>query len=90
MREGVTEEVYAHVSAYRDRADYSEREKLAIEYAERFALEHLSLDDAFFARLRARFTDEELLDLSICVATFLALGRLTKVLRLDQEGEGEP
>ena len=89
-REGVTEEMYAHVAEYREREDYSEREKLAIEYAERFALEHLAIDDAFFTRLREHFADAEILDLTICVADYLAFGRLTQVLKLDQECSIEP
>ncbi len=77
--------MYAHVAEYREHGDYSEREKLAIEYAERFALEHLGIDDAFFSRLREHFEDAEILDLTICVADYLAFGRLTQVLKLDQE-----
>lgn len=57
---------------------------MAIEYAERFALDHLSLDDGFFTRLREHFSDADILDLTICTADFLAFGRLTEVLRLDQ------
>jgi alkylhydroperoxidase family enzyme len=86
----VTEEMYAHVAEYREREDYSEREKLAIEYAERFALEHLAIDDAFFTRLREHFADPEILDLTICVADYLAFGRLTQVLKLDQECSIDP
>jgi alkylhydroperoxidase family enzyme len=86
----VTEEMYAHVAEYREREDYSEREKLAIEYAERFALEHLAIDDAFFTRLREHFADAEILDLTICVADYLAFGRLTQVLKLDQECSIDP
>jgi alkylhydroperoxidase family enzyme len=89
-REGVTEEMYAHVAEYREREDYSEREKLAIEYAERFALEHLAIDDALFTRLREYFADAEILDLTICVADYLAFGRLTQVLKLDQECSIDP
>ncbi len=84
-RQGVTEEMYAHVAEYRRREEYSEREKLAIEYAERFALEHLAIDDAFFMRLREHFDAAEILDLTICIADYLAFGRLTQVLKLDQE-----
>jgi alkylhydroperoxidase family enzyme len=89
-REGVTEEMYGHVAEYREREDYSERERLAIEYAERFALEHLAIDDAFFTRLREHFADAEILDLTICVADYLAFGRLTQVLKLDQECSIDP
>ena len=46
---GVTEELYAHVGEPRH-AEYSAQESLAIEYAEKFAADHHSIDDAFFAR----------------------------------------
>jgi alkylhydroperoxidase family enzyme len=79
----VTEEMYAHVAEYRERDDYSEREKLAIEFAERFALDHTNLDDDFWRRLRAAYADEEILDLTICIGTFIALGRMLAVLGVD-------
>jgi alkylhydroperoxidase family enzyme len=90
MREGVTEELYTNVKEYRDYEGFSDREKIAIEYAERFALDHLSIDDEFFERLRAQLTDEEIVDLSICIATFVGFGRLTKILALDQGCAVEP
>jgi alkylhydroperoxidase family enzyme len=86
MRQGVTEEMYVHVAEYRDRDDYTEREKLAIEYAERFALDHRNLDDEFFVRLREHYGDDEILDLSICLVAFMGLGRVLSVLRIDPSG----
>jgi alkylhydroperoxidase family enzyme len=83
--QGVTEDMYAHVAEHRDHVEYSEAERVAIEYAERFALRHLEIDDAFFERLHEQFDDADVLDLTICIADFLAFGRLTEVLRLDQE-----
>ncbi len=84
MREqGVTEDLYAHVEEYADHDEYSDAERVAIEYAERFALDHLAIDDDFWARLRAQFADPDILDLSICIADFMAFGRLTQVLKLD-------
>jgi alkylhydroperoxidase family enzyme len=83
--QGVTEDMYAHVAEHRDHDEYSAAEQIAIEYAERFALAHLELDDEFFVRLREHFSDADILDLTICIADFLAFGRLTEVLRLDQE-----
>jgi alkylhydroperoxidase family enzyme len=81
--QGVDEELYAHVDDP-EAGSYSDQERLAIEFAERFALNHRSIDDAFFARLREHFTDAEILDLSICVGNWLAFGRLTMVLDLDE------
>jgi alkylhydroperoxidase family enzyme len=77
-----SEEMYAHVAEYAECGEYSEREKLAIECAERFALDHLSIDDDFFKRLKVHFSDKEIVDLITCIATFLALGRLTQVFGL--------
>jgi alkylhydroperoxidase family enzyme len=42
------------------------------------------MDDAFFERLRSAFSDEEILDLTLCVAVFLGLGRSLTVLGVDQ------
>ena len=76
---GVTEELYAHVDDPGS-GDYSEQERLAIEYAEKFALDHRSLDDAFFARMKAVFTDAEILELTAMIGDWMAFGRLNAVL----------
>jgi alkylhydroperoxidase family enzyme len=87
VQQGVTPELYEHVAEYRERDGYTEREKLAIEYAERFVVDHLALDDAFFTRLRSAFADDEVLDLTICISTFLAVGRVLQVLKVEQRAK---
>jgi len=84
MRQGLDEEFYAHVADYHEDSRYSEPERLAIEYAERFVLDHRGIDDDLFSRLRGQFTDAEVLDLTVCIATFLGLGRLLQVLGIDE------
>jgi alkylhydroperoxidase family enzyme len=81
---GATEDLYAHVHEPDD-ADYTPRERLAIEFAERFAVDHQGMDDELFARLRAAFADEEILDLAICCAAFLGLGRVLAVLGIEAD-----
>jgi alkylhydroperoxidase family enzyme len=81
----LTENDYAHVLDYSTYASYSERERLAIEYAELFALDHHAIDDAFFARLRAAYADAEILDLTVCIGGWVALGRTLHVLGLDDQ-----
>jgi AhpD family alkylhydroperoxidase len=81
---GIAPELYENVAAYATYPGYTPRQRMAIEFAERFATDHASLDDAFFARLRALFTDDEILDLTLCVAVFLGLGRSLTVLGVDQ------
>jgi alkylhydroperoxidase family enzyme len=81
--EGFTEEVYEEIATYESSAHLSDAEKLAIAFAERFALDHESLDDAFFEQLRAVLTDDEIVDLGFLTARHLAFGRFTHVLGLD-------
>ena len=76
---GVADELYAHVEDPAN-GEYSEQERLAIEYADKFALDHRSLDDAFFVRLRAAFTDAEIVELTAMIGNWLAFGRFQAVL----------
>ena len=82
--QGVEEDFYAHVADHATAPQYSDQERLAIAYAERFAVDHLAIDDAFFLQLRNAFTDPEILDLTICLAAFLGLGRLLRTLGIDE------
>lgn len=84
LEAGVAPELYEHVAAYATYPGYTLRQRLAIEFAEKFADDPVSLDDAFFARLRESFSDVEVLDLTLCVAVFLGLGRSLAVLGVDQ------
>jgi AhpD family alkylhydroperoxidase len=81
---GVAPELYDNVASYRDYPGYTTRQRLAIEYAERFVTAHDEIDDEFVASLRANFTDAEILDLTLCVAVYLGLGRTLAVLGVDQ------
>lgn len=81
---GVAPGLYDHVAEYATYPGYQPRQRLAIEYAERFANDHASIDDSFIGRLRDLFSDAEILDLTLCVAVFLGLGRTLAVLGVDQ------
>lgn len=59
------------------------RARLAAEYAERYALDHHGLDDEFWARMKAEYSDAEIVELSMCLGSWLAFGRLNHVLGLD-------
>jgi len=84
LEAGVAPELYDHVAEWATYPGYTERQRLAICYAELFANDPLGMDDAFFEKLRAEFSDPEILDLTLCVAVFLGLGRTLAVLGVDQ------
>jgi alkylhydroperoxidase family enzyme len=77
---GADEPFYAEVTDWRAAATLSERERAAAEFAERFALDHLAMDDDFWSRLHAAYSEAELADLTICCGTFLGLGRTMAVV----------
>lgn len=64
---------------------FSPRERLAIEFAERIALQPspLPYDDAFWDRLNAHFDEGEIADLTYSITTWIATGRVVHVLGLD-------
>jgi alkylhydroperoxidase family enzyme len=79
---GVPDEHYEHLAEHATWPGYSERQRLAIEYAERFATDHRNIDDELFTRLRTQFADDEILDLALCCAVFVGLGRTLEVLQI--------
>lgn len=80
--DAVPEDFYAHVGDP-SWSGFSERERLTMEFAERFALDHTAMDDHLWTRLHAAFTDDELVELGICVGTWLATGRFNRVFDID-------
>jgi alkylhydroperoxidase family enzyme len=79
----VPPELYAGVGTGPTWEGATERERLAAEFAERYALDHLGMDDDLWDRLHAAFTDDELVDLAVCVGSWLAFGRLNRVFDVD-------
>jgi alkylhydroperoxidase family enzyme len=78
----VPEAFYAAVGSP-DPAGLTERERLAAEFAERYATDHRGIDPVFWARLHAAYSDDELVDLALCVGSWLALGRFNRVFDID-------
>ena len=71
------------VTDWRTTDAFDDRTRLAAEYAERYALDHHGLDDEFWARMKAAYTDVEIVELSMCLGSWIAFGRLNHVIGLD-------
>jgi alkylhydroperoxidase family enzyme len=77
---------YAAVNdGWRESEIFSRRERLSIEYAERLGTDPIKVayDEEFWAQMKREFSDEEIVDLSYCVAAWMGLGRVTHALGLD-------
>ena len=77
----VPESFYAAVAT--DDGSLTEREVVAAEFARRYAVDHLSMDADFWARCHDAYDDDELVDLALCVGSWLALGRFNQVFDID-------
>lgn len=71
------------VTDWRTTDRFDDRTRLAAEYAERYALDHHGLDEEFWDRMTAHYSQPEIVELSMCIGSWLAFGRLNHVLGLD-------
>lgn len=71
------------VTGWRTTEAFDDRTRLAAEYAERYATDHHGLDDEFWRRMTAHFSQTEIVELSMSIGSWLAFGRLNHVLGLD-------
>jgi alkylhydroperoxidase family enzyme len=64
--------------------EFSPAERAAIDFAEKLALDHYSIDDSDFSLLREHFDDAQILELVVLTGViYLGFGRALSVLALD-------
>ena len=78
----VPEDLVCSIEKPQEADDLTPEEQLAIEYADRLATDHLSADDAFYARLHDQFTDKALVELGAMIALCVGFGRLEATWRM--------
>jgi len=78
----IDDSFYGRVENWRTDTELSERERLAAEFAQRFALDHLAMDDEFWRRLQISYADDEIADLTMCCGMFLGMGRTLAVMEV--------
>jgi alkylhydroperoxidase family enzyme len=59
------------------------RERAAIRFAERFAVDHLKIDDAFWSELRRHFSEAEIIELVAHTTLYIGFGRFNAILGLE-------
>lgn len=81
--EKVEESFAEAVEQWRTTDAFDDRTRLAAEFAERYAVDHHGIDQDFWDRMSAHYSDAEIVELSMCLGSWLAFGRLNHVLGLD-------
>ena len=64
------------------------RESAAVDFAERLAEAHASIDAEYMARLRQHFSDPEVVELGLITGAFIMLGRLHRAFDVAPMEEG--
>ena len=86
----MTDTLVVALCDYENHLEFSSREKLALRFAERMALNHLSIDDSFFQDLRQEFSPAEIIELGMLTGLFIGYGRLLAVLDLETSTVAAP
>ena len=81
--EAVSEDEAASGVDHADDADFSARERAAIHFAEKMAVDHHNIGDDDVEAMRRLFTDAEFLELAMMIGQYIGFGRVLAMLQLE-------
>jgi alkylhydroperoxidase family enzyme len=81
----VDEKLVCSLEKPREAENLSDAERVAIEFADRFATDHLAIDDQRFDALRQYFNEAEIMELLLHLALYVGMGRLAATLDMIEE-----
>jgi alkylhydroperoxidase family enzyme len=82
-RHGYTEDQVEHLADFRTRSDFSDKEKVALEFAERMTTNPQGIDEELWSRLRAHFDEGEVIELSAAIGLFNYFNRFNDALKME-------
>ena len=85
VQDGVTEDLVCSLEKPMDAENLTAAEKTALRYADKFATDHLSIDERVYADLREHFDEGEIVELGTWVALCVGLGRLAATWDMTEE-----
>jgi alkylhydroperoxidase family enzyme len=83
---GISIEKLSELERYAVSSHYSEAERVALEYAERITRSDEDVDDELFDRLRAEYTDEQVMELTLTVGLENCLSKIHHALLIESHG----
>jgi alkylhydroperoxidase family enzyme len=85
MQQGMDDDLYQSVGNYATDPRFTDRERLAIEFGERFAIAHTSIDDELWDRCRKHFSEVEMIELTAIAGFCVGMGRAFQVLDIARD-----
>ncbi len=82
---GVGAEKILDIPNYKTSSLFDDREKIALEYAERMTITELEVSDEFFAQVQNYFSDDEIVELTATIAWENCSSKFNRALRVDSQ-----
>ena len=86
MRAGATADKVAQVESARTSDLFDDRERVALEYAERITRTDERVSDELFARIRSHFTEPQVVELTAAVALENFRSKFNVALGIEAQG----
>ena len=74
MHRGLSEAKIGELDLAEDQQHFSQRERLAIRFAEKMAVDHHFIDDAFVEALRSSLSDAEIAEVGMMIGQYIGFG----------------
>ena len=87
---GVDEDVHAQVAEWRSSDEFSEVERAALSFTEQFCRDSAAIPDSLVAELADLLSAAQVVELTLVVGKYVAMGRFMQVLGLDQACDLSP
>lgn len=87
---GVDEEVHAQVAGWRTSNAFTPLERAALSFTEQFCRDSASIPDSLIAELEDLLSPTQVVELTLVVGKYVAMGRFMQVLGLDQACDLSP
>jgi alkylhydroperoxidase family enzyme len=82
-RHGWSEEQLQNLAKFRERSDFSDADKLALEFAERVTRDANTVDDKLWTELRRYYDEGQMVELASAVGLFNYFNRFNNALRME-------
>ncbi len=85
LDDGMTEGMVCSLEKPMEAPDLTEREKVALEFTDIFALNHFAINEETYAKLQKHFTNAEIVELGMFVGFYFGTGRFASTLDMTDE-----
>ncbi|MDP9268442.1 MAG: hypothetical protein M3P27_08985 [Acidobacteriota bacterium] len=89
-RLGWSDDLLAHLADFETRADLTDKEKVALRFAERMTVDSHNVDEALWEDLRRHFDEGEVVELASVVGLFNYFNRFNEALQMEPTQPAQP